>query len=79
MEITLMRHREPAYELKGRVRANDISSVIENYDFSGIKEEARTRKRGNDMRKRGRKRGHPSREGGSEDGGSEDTHHIFIQ
>jgi broad specificity phosphatase PhoE len=38
MEIILMRHGEPAYELKGRVQANEISGVIEGYDLSGIKD-----------------------------------------
>ena len=38
MEIILMRHGEPKYELSGNARAKDISSVIENYDLSGIKD-----------------------------------------
>jgi broad specificity phosphatase PhoE len=38
MEIILIRHGEPEYELKGKARAKDISKVIENYDLSGIKD-----------------------------------------
>jgi len=38
MEITLIRHGEPEYELKGRAKAKEISDVINNYDLSGIKD-----------------------------------------
>ena len=38
MEITLIRHGEPDYALQGRARAKEISSVIEGYDLSGIKD-----------------------------------------
>jgi broad specificity phosphatase PhoE len=38
MEITLMRHGEPEYELKGRAKAKEIGGIIRNYDLSGIKD-----------------------------------------
>ena len=38
MEITLIRHGEPEYALKGRARSNEIASVVENYNLSGIKD-----------------------------------------
>jgi broad specificity phosphatase PhoE len=38
MEITLIRHGKPEYELKGKVKAKEIGRVIESYDSSGIKD-----------------------------------------
>jgi broad specificity phosphatase PhoE len=38
MEITLIRHGKPDYELKGEAGSKEIGRVIENYDSSGIKD-----------------------------------------
>lgn len=38
MEITLIRHGEPEYELKGRARSKEVSNVVRDYDLSGIKD-----------------------------------------
>jgi len=37
-EITLIRHGEPEFELKGKARSRDIKEIIKNYDLSGISE-----------------------------------------
>jgi broad specificity phosphatase PhoE len=39
MEITLIRHGKPTFELKGRVRSREISEVLSNYNLSGIADE----------------------------------------
>lgn len=36
MQITLLRHGKPAFELKGKVRARELGSIVESYDLSGI-------------------------------------------
>jgi broad specificity phosphatase PhoE len=36
MRITLLRHGKPAFELKGKVRAKDLSEIATSYDLSGI-------------------------------------------
>ena len=36
MEIILIRHGKPTFELKGKVRSRDIKELIRNYDLSGI-------------------------------------------
>lgn len=36
MEITLIRHGKPEFELKGKARSREISEVIRVYDLSGI-------------------------------------------
>ncbi|WAK02333.1 histidine phosphatase family protein [Methylobacter sp. YRD-M1] len=36
MEITLIRHGKPAFELKGRVKSRDVCEMIRRYDSSGI-------------------------------------------
>ena len=36
MEITLIRHGKPKFELKGKARSREISEIIINYDLSGI-------------------------------------------
>jgi broad specificity phosphatase PhoE len=38
MEITLIRHGKPEYELKGKAKAKEIGGVIKGYDLSGIKD-----------------------------------------
>ncbi|MEI8574055.1 hypothetical protein U737_12715 [Methylomonas sp. LW13] len=39
MEITLIRHGKPAFELKGKVKARDIGEIVSCYDLSGIADE----------------------------------------
>ena len=36
MQITLFRHGKPEFELKGKVRARELGSIVESYDLSGI-------------------------------------------
>ncbi|MEW8657370.1 MAG: histidine phosphatase family protein [Candidatus Thiodiazotropha endolucinida] len=36
MQITLIRHGRPEYQLSGRVRADELPSIAERYDASGI-------------------------------------------
>ncbi len=36
MRITLLRHGKPVFELKGNVRAKDLSEIARSYDLSGI-------------------------------------------
>lgn len=36
MQITLIRHGRPKYQLSGRVRADELPSIAERYDASGI-------------------------------------------
>ena len=38
MEITLLRHGEPEYQLSGRAKAEEISDVVKSYDLSGIRD-----------------------------------------
>jgi len=38
MEITLIRHGEPEYQLSGRAKAEEISDVVKSYDLSGIRD-----------------------------------------
>jgi broad specificity phosphatase PhoE len=38
LEITLIRHGKPAFELKGKARSRDICEIIRRYDSSGIAE-----------------------------------------
>ncbi|MBD9363065.1 histidine phosphatase family protein [Methylomonas fluvii] len=40
MEITLIRHGKPTFELKGKAKARDVCEIIRNYDLSGIADEA---------------------------------------
>lgn len=39
MEITLIRHGKPTFELKGKTKARDIGEIIRRYDLSGIADE----------------------------------------
>lgn len=39
MEITLIRHGKPTFELKGKAKARDIGQIISRYDLSGIEDE----------------------------------------
>jgi broad specificity phosphatase PhoE len=39
MEITLIRHGKPAFELKGKVKSRDVCEMIRRYDSSGIAEQ----------------------------------------
>lgn len=39
MEIALIRHGKPAFELKGKAKARDIGETICRYDLSGIADE----------------------------------------
>ncbi|MDT4291703.1 phosphoglycerate mutase family protein [Methylomonas sp. MO1] len=39
MEITLIRHGKPRFELKGKAKARDIGEIIRVYDLSGIEDE----------------------------------------
>jgi broad specificity phosphatase PhoE len=36
MRITLLRHGKPTFELKGNVRAKDLSEIAKSYDLAGI-------------------------------------------
>ena len=36
MEITLIRHGKPTFDLKGKARSRDIPEIVRNYDLSGI-------------------------------------------
>jgi len=36
MEITLIRHGKPTFELKGKVKSRDVCEIIRSYDLSGI-------------------------------------------
>jgi broad specificity phosphatase PhoE len=36
MQITLLRHGKPAFELKGSVRGRELSKIAKSYDLSGI-------------------------------------------
>lgn len=36
MEITIIRHGKPTFELKGKARSREISEIVANYDLSGI-------------------------------------------
>ena len=36
MEIMLIRHGKPAFELKGKFRANEIHNIVQHYNASGI-------------------------------------------
>ncbi|WP_415878220.1 histidine phosphatase family protein [Methylomonas sp. TEB] len=40
MDITLIRHGKPTFELKGKAKAREIGEIIRNYDLSGIADEA---------------------------------------
>ena len=40
MEITLIRHGKPTFELKGKAKAREIGEIIRRYDLSGIEDEA---------------------------------------
>lgn len=39
MEITLIRHGKPTFELKGKAKARDIGEIISCYDLCGIEDE----------------------------------------
>ncbi len=39
MEITLIRHGKPTFELKGKAKARDVGEIISRYDLSGIADE----------------------------------------
>lgn len=39
MEITLIRHGRPTFELKGVVRSRDVAEVIRHYDMSDISDD----------------------------------------
>lgn len=39
MEITLIRHGKPTFELKGKAKARDVGEIISRYDLSGIEDE----------------------------------------
>lgn len=39
MEITLIRHGKPSFELKGKAKARDVGEIISRYDLSGIEDE----------------------------------------
>ena len=39
MEITLIRHGKPTFELKGIARSREINGIISNYNISGITDE----------------------------------------
>lgn len=36
MQITLLRHGKPEFELTGKVRANELGEIVRSYDMSGI-------------------------------------------
>lgn len=36
MQITLLRHGKPEFELNGRVQARELGSIAISYDLSGI-------------------------------------------
>lgn len=39
MEITLIRHGKPTFELNGKANARDVGEIISRYDLSGIEDE----------------------------------------
>ncbi|OAI00131.1 histidine phosphatase family protein [Methylomonas methanica] len=39
MEITLIRHGKPTFELKGKAKAREVGEIISRYDLSGIADE----------------------------------------